>query len=36
MKNHFIMPYAGNKREEVETIYNNLDLQLKFKKKSYV
>lgn len=25
MKNHFITPYVGNKREEVETIYKNID-----------
>ena len=24
MRNHFIIPYIGNKREEVETIYNNI------------
>jgi len=24
MKNHFILPYTGNKREEVETIYNEI------------
>ena len=26
MKNHFIFPYAGNKREEVETIIKNIDI----------
>jgi len=26
MKNHFIFSYAGNKRQEVEKIYENLDL----------
>ena len=26
MKNHFFFSYAGNKREEVEHIYNLLDL----------
>ena len=26
MKNHFFYPYVGNKREEVEHIYNLLDL----------
>ena len=26
MKNHFIFPYAGNKREEVERIYEKIDL----------
>ena len=26
MKNHFYMPYYGNKRTEVEEIYNNIDL----------
>ena len=26
MKNHFIIPYAGNKRQEVETIYKNMNL----------
>ena len=25
MKNHFFYPYVGNKREEVEHIYNLLD-----------
>ena len=25
MKNHFVFSYAGNKRDEVEIIYNNLD-----------
>lgn len=25
-KNHFFMPYAGNKRNEVELIFNNMDL----------
>lgn len=29
MKNHFIFPYAGNKREEVEIIYDNIDLKNK-------
>ena len=27
MKNHFFFSYAGNKREEVEHIYNKLDLE---------
>jgi len=27
MKNHFFIAYQGNKREEVELIYNNLDLE---------
>ena len=27
MKNHFYISYTGNKREEVETIYNNLDFE---------
>ena len=26
MKNHFFHSYFGNKREEVETIYNNINL----------
>ena len=26
MKNHFFFPWAGNKREEVERLYNNIDL----------
>ena len=26
MKNHFVFPYAGNKRQEVERIYDTLDL----------
>lgn len=26
MKNHFFFPYAGNKRQEVENIYNNINL----------
>ena len=26
MKNHFYFPYVGNKREEVEYILNNLNL----------
>lgn len=26
MKNHFVFPYTGNKREEVEEIYKNIDL----------
>ena len=25
MKNHFYMSYSGNKREEVENIYNLID-----------
>ena len=27
MKNHFFYPYFGNKREEVEHLYNLLDLK---------
>ena len=27
MKNHFLIPYAGNKRQEVERIYNTLDFE---------
>ena len=27
MKNHFIISYTGNKRQEVETIYKNLDFK---------
>jgi site-specific DNA-adenine methylase len=26
MKNHFIIPYTGNKRQEVEIIYKNINL----------
>ncbi len=25
MKNHFYIPYMGNKRQEVEQIYNSID-----------
>lgn len=32
MKNHFITPYAGNKRDEVEIIYNNVKDELINKK----
>jgi len=27
MKNHFFFPYAGNKRQEVEHIYENIDIK---------
>lgn len=27
MKNHFFFPYTGNKRQEVEYIYNNINLE---------
>ena len=26
MKNHFFLPWFGNKRDEVERLYNNVDL----------